>query len=245
MGLCQHVRNTGTSKRQVGRLAHAHGLIHRPTGLAQTRLVGLQRFDQPHGMEKVVAVRRGRHVAQHLCQAAQLLDSPEGWGNVPPSVQRLAQRLGVSDRHVRRIFEARFGISPLQYLQTRRLLSAKHWLTDTRLPIHQIATLSGFASVRRFNAVFSEHYQLNPSALRRGISPVKVHAPHPGLRLKLAYRPPYDVAAMVEFFATRQITGLEHASTMGDSPSLAWATPCTQVGFRPPLTRLCIELNCK
>ena len=173
----------------------------------------------PRATEWTWSIQDASHILAG--QAAQLLDSPEGWDNVPQSVQRLAQRLGVSDRHVRRIFESRFGISPLQYLQTRRLLSAKHWLTDTRLPVHQIATLSGFASVRRFNAVFSEHYQLNPSALRRNAGPAKVHAPHPGFRLKLAYRPPYNVAAMVQFFATRQITGLEHASTSDDGPRLA------------------------
>ncbi|WP_210545111.1 DNA-3-methyladenine glycosylase 2 family protein [Rhodoferax sp. PAMC 29310] len=157
--------------------------------------------------------------ASHILagQAAQLLDSPEGWGDRPPSVQRLAQRLGVSDRHLRRIFEARFGISPLQYLQTRRLLSAKQWLTDTNLPVNQIATLSGYSSVRRFNAAFVEHYKLNPSALRRDSGPAKAH----GLRLKLAYRPPYDVAAMLHFFATRQIASLEQVSLEGSAPGLA------------------------
>jgi AraC family transcriptional regulator of adaptative response / DNA-3-methyladenine glycosylase II len=161
--------------------------------------------------------------ASHILagQAAQLLDSPEGWGDAPPTVQRLAGRLGVSDRHLRRIFDARFGISPLQYLQTRRLLSAKQWLTDTRLPIHQVATLSGFASVRRFNAAFAERYKLNPSALRRDSSPAKTDAQRAGLRLKLAYRPPYEVAAMVRFFSIRQIAGLEQATVDSSTPSLA------------------------
>lgn len=173
----------------------------------------------PRVTEHVWSIQDASHILAG--QAAQLLDSSEGWGNAPPSVQGLAKRLGVSDRHVRRIFEARFGISPLQYLQTRRLLSAKQWLTDTDLPIHQVAALSGFASLRRFNAAFSEHYQLNPSALRRDSPAVKTRAHPTGLRLKLAYRPPYDVTAMVQFFATRQITGLEHATPGNNAPSLA------------------------
>jgi AraC family transcriptional regulator of adaptative response / DNA-3-methyladenine glycosylase II len=170
--------------------------------------------------------------ASHILagQAAQLLDSPEGWGNLPPSVQRLAQRLGVSDRHLRRIFETRFGISPLQYLQTRRLLSAKQWLTDTGLPVNQVAKLSGFASVRRFNAAFAEHYKLNPSALRRDSSPAKANSPRAGLRLKLAYRPPYDVAAMLQFFATRQIAGLEQVMPDGCAPSLTRTVSIQQGG---------------
>ena len=173
----------------------------------------------PRATEWAWSIQDASHILAG--QAAQWLDSPEGWGDAPPSIQRLAHRLGVSDRHVRRIFESRFGISPLQYLQTRRLLSAKHWLTDTQLPVQQIATLSGFASVRRFNAVFSEHYQLNPSALRRNIPPAQVNAQRTGLRLTLAYRPPYDVTTMVQFFATRQITGLEQATPDTHTPSLA------------------------
>ena len=100
-------------------------------------------------------------------QAARLLDEPEAWGAEAPSVDGVARRLGISDRHLRRIFEAQLGVSPLQYLQTRRLLSAKQLLADTRLPITEIALVSGFASVRRFNAVFTGHYGMSPNALRR------------------------------------------------------------------------------
>ncbi|MBS0301092.1 MAG: methylphosphotriester-DNA--protein-cysteine methyltransferase family protein, partial [Proteobacteria bacterium] len=59
-------------------------------------------------------------------QALRLLDAPEAWCDADgaPLVAGLAARLGISDRHLRRIFEAALGISPLQYLQTRRLLTA-------------------------------------------------------------------------------------------------------------------------
>ena len=76
----------------------------------------------------------------------------------------LAARLGVSDRHLRRIFEPQFGVSPLQYLQTRRLLAAKQLLADTRLPMTQVALSSGFASVRRFNAAFVAALRPEPDA---------------------------------------------------------------------------------
>src|SRR6218665_11188 len=118
-------------------------------------------------------------------QAVRLLDAPELWAPAPQqavqaaqaaqaaqaghpgAVARLAQRLGVSDRHLRRIFEAALGVSPLQYLQTRRLLTAKQLLTDTTMPVTDIALASGFASLRRFNAAFAGHYRLNPTPLRR------------------------------------------------------------------------------
>jgi AraC family transcriptional regulator of adaptative response / DNA-3-methyladenine glycosylase II len=138
-------------------------------------------------------------------QAARLLDEPDALSDAGSVLGQLAARLGVSDRHVRRIFEAEFGVSPLQYLQTRRLLTAKQLLADTDLPITQVALVSGFASVRRFNAVFSGHYGLNPTQLRR-IGPPRAGT---GIAVKLAYRPPYDVAAMLAFLRLRQIEGME------------------------------------
>ena len=138
-------------------------------------------------------------------QAARLLDEPETWPDQVPSVEKLAARLGVSDRHLRRIFEAQFGVSPLQYLQTRRLLTAKQLLADTDMPVTQVALVSGFASVRRFNAAFVQRYRLNPTQMRR-------QAPRPaceGITVRLGYRPPYDVAAMLGFMGRRSINAIE------------------------------------
>ncbi|MDO8278447.1 MAG: AlkA N-terminal domain-containing protein [Burkholderiaceae bacterium] len=156
--------------------------------------------------------------ASHMLaqQAARLLDEPDAWGDEAPSIERLAARLGVSDRHVRRIFEAQFGVSPLQYLQTRRLLSAKQLLADTSLPITRIALISGYASVRRFNAAFVEHYGLNPTQLRREGSARNSE----GICIRLGYRPPYDVAAMLGFFRRRAIASLEFVSAPDAPPCL-------------------------
>jgi AraC family transcriptional regulator of adaptative response / DNA-3-methyladenine glycosylase II len=154
-------------------------------------------------------------------QAAHLLDTPEAWASNPPTVQKLAERLGVSDRHLRRIFEAQFGVSPLNYLQTRRLLTAKQLLTDTPLAITQVAQLSGFASVRRFNAAFSEHYALNPTQLRRAGSARTTGKSPEGILVRLSFRPPYDARALLQFFATRQVAGIEHVSLSASSLTLA------------------------
>ena len=158
-------------------------------------------------------------------QAARMLDEPDGWGDETPTVAKLAERLGVSDRHVRRLFEAHFGVSPLQYLQTRRLLAAKQLLADTELPVTDVALVSGFASVRRFNAAFAAHYRLNPSQLRRstranvGLTASQPGvAPSPGMVVHLGYRPPYDVAAMLAFMARRALASVEHVDAAGDDP---------------------------
>jgi AraC family transcriptional regulator, regulatory protein of adaptative response / DNA-3-methyladenine glycosylase II len=161
----------------------------------------------PHSV--VWSIQDATYILAH--QAARLLDNPEAWGDASPSVEQLASRLGVSDRHVRRIFEAQFGVSPVQYLQTRRLLTAKQLLADTDLPVTQVALVSGYASVRRFNAAFLEHYGLNPTRLRReGAS-----RPAQGTAIRLGYRPPYDVAAMLDFFGKRAISGVEFVEGPG------------------------------
>ncbi|MBS0611069.1 MAG: helix-turn-helix domain-containing protein [Proteobacteria bacterium] len=147
-------------------------------------------------------------------QALRLLDAPEAWcdADSAPLVARLAARMGISDRHLRRIFEAALGISPLQYLQTRRLLTAKQLLTDTRLPITQVALASGFASLRRFNAAFHAHYGLKPTQLRReGALPDAVEGGH---AVRLGYRPPLDVQALLGFFAERRIQGMEEVEAL-------------------------------
>lgn len=131
------------------------------------------------------------------------------------TVDGWAQRLGVSARHLRRILAQHLHIGPLQYLQTHRLLQAKRWLSDTQLPLAEVAQRSGFGSVRRFNAVFLKHYRLTPGALRRQLA-----KPHTGLSaplspwaagwtIDLPYRPPLDAHHLLQFFAHRAIDGVE------------------------------------
>ena len=156
-------------------------------------------------------------------QAARLIDEPDAWSEEGPGAAQIAARLGVSDRHLRRIFEAQFGVSPLQYLQTRRLLAAKQLIADTRLPMTQVALASGFASVRRFNAAFLEHYGLNPSALRRAGGAESGEGK--AIEVRLGFRPPYDVGAMLGFFARRALRGVELASTADGKQPAKGSTP--------------------
>ncbi len=142
-----------------------------------------------------------------LGQALRLLEAPEHWhgGEDRAQLARLAARLGVSDRHLRRIFQERLGIAPQRWVSTRRLLAAKQMLTDTALPITEVALASGFGSVRRFNAAFGAHYRLTPSQLRRAGA-----APAGASRVvQLGVRPPFDAAALLDFFALRSLPGVE------------------------------------
>ena len=130
---------------------------------------------------------------------------------------RLAERVGVSDRHLRRVFDAEFGVSPVEYAQTHRLLLAKRLLTDTSLPVTDVALASGFSSVRRFNALFRERYRMAPVQLRRRAA----GASSDGLDFELAYRPPYDFDALLGFLRDRAVAGIESADETSYSRTLA------------------------
>lgn len=135
----------------------------------------------------------------------------------PLALPALAARLGVTDRHLRRIFAAAHGVSPHEYLTTQRLLLAKQLLTDTTLPVTQVAHASGFDSLRRFNAAFAERYRLAPTRLRReGAAAGREPAP-----LRLAYRPPYDHEAVLGFFARRVVRGVEQVDGLALRRTLA------------------------
>ena len=122
-------------------------------------------------------------------------------------IEGLADRLKISERHVRRAFGAEFGVSPIAFAQTQRLLLAKRLLTDTRLPVTEVALASGFNSLRRFNALFKARYRLNPMQLRKAL-PALARADD-ALRFELSYRPPYDWPGLLAFLAARAIPGVE------------------------------------
>jgi len=148
----------------------------------------------------------GQLLVQH---ATRLLDDPRHWlGEDGPAMERLAARLGVSDRHLRRVFEARLGVSPLQFLHTRRLLAAKQLLADTDLPMAAVAQASGFSSLRRFNAALREHYGLAPTQLRRSAS-----TPDAGRAIALGWRPPLDAHALLAFLGDRLLPGVDAVDT--------------------------------
>lgn len=122
------------------------------------------------------------------------------------SLETLADELGVCSRHLRRVLQQELGVSPVELAQTHRLLLAKQLLTETSLPIIDVAFASGFASVRRFNALFRARYRLTPSDLRRAKGR---GAPDGTIRLTLAYRPPFAWDALLRFLAGRAVAGVE------------------------------------
>jgi AraC family transcriptional regulator of adaptative response / DNA-3-methyladenine glycosylase II len=128
-------------------------------------------------------------------------------------LEQIASQFELSSRQVRRIVRSELGVPPIQLLLTRRLLLAKQLLTETGLPVTDVAFASGFTSLRRFNDAFIGRYGMPPTRLRRAAAD---GAPPAGERitstLQMAYRPPYDWAGMLAFLSSRALTGIEHVT---------------------------------
>jgi AraC family transcriptional regulator of adaptative response / DNA-3-methyladenine glycosylase II len=126
------------------------------------------------------------------------------------ALEAIAGEFELSSRQVRRIIQKELGVPPMQLLLTRRLLLAKQLLTETGLPVTEIAFASGFSSLRRFNDAFATRYGMPPTRLRKqaAAEPGAVHGSGTST-LQLSYRPPYDWAGMVSFLQARALRGVE------------------------------------
>jgi AraC family transcriptional regulator of adaptative response / DNA-3-methyladenine glycosylase II len=113
-------------------------------------------------------------------------------------VEQLADRLGMGERQLRRLFQQHIGASPVTVAQTRRVLFAKQLISETAMPLAHVALASGFGSVRRFNAVFQKLYGRTPGQFRRADE-----SRGSALVLTLPFAPPYDFGAMLAALAAR------------------------------------------
>jgi len=120
-------------------------------------------------------------------------------------VEELAERLGLSSRQLRRLFQQHLGASPVTVAQTRRVHFAKRLMDETSLPLAGIALASGFRSVRQFNDVFRSLYGRPPRDFRKKAAPSAQGA----YTFRLSYRPPYAWDAVLRFLQLRAIPGVE------------------------------------
>jgi len=130
------------------------------------------------------------------------------------SVETLANRLGIGERQLRRLFLEHLGAAPVAVAQTRRVLFSKKLIDETSLPMTEIAFAAGFASVRRFNDAIRKIYDMPPGALRRkhraASKSARRGASQRGeLQLVLAFREPFDWDALLAFLALRATRGIE------------------------------------
>src|SRR5437763_6769495 len=154
------------------------------------------------GQAPIDSSNRVAHLLTHRIDEG-LID--EGAG-----LEEIAAEFGVSARQLGRIVRKELGVSPSELMQTRRLLLAKQLLTETKLPVTEIAFASGFSSLRRFNDAFGTHYRMPPSHLsKRAAEHHEAIDAGRTSTLQLSYRPPYDWQEILKFLGARMIRDVE------------------------------------
>lgn len=120
----------------------------------------------------------------------------------------LGRELGVSARHLRRLFVETLGVTPAQVARSRRAHFARLLLDDTDLSVTEIAFASGFGSVRTLNEVVLATFRSTPTDLRRRRRrrPSSVDG---GLQLRLHTPSVADAARVVESLGATAVPGVE------------------------------------
>ena len=157
------------------------------------------------------------------------------------NLDAFAAQLGISERQLRRAMKEELGVAPAELAQTHRLLNAKRLLTDTRLPVGEVAMASGYSSLRRFNATFRERYGLTPTDLRKRARTASQNV----VCCELFYRPPFDWDFLVRFLGNRRIAGVETIDEAGyaRTVSIGGRTGCVRVTHRAERNSLAVQVS--
>ncbi len=149
----------------------------------------------------------GRNAPELLCRAVRMIVA----GALDQETEAgLARRLGVSGRHLRRLFIAHLGVTADAIARSSRAHFARRLLDDTELHVTEIAFLAGFGSVRQFNRECRHVFRATPTELRaRRFSPTR-NVADGGLTLHLRADGPLDWAPTAFFLAARAVPGVEH-----------------------------------
>lgn len=214
------------------------GIYCRPGCAARPLAQNTRTFDHPAAAEAAgfrachrcrpyrVAGPVGSSAPEIVCEAVQLIIG--GALDDGGTEAALADRIGISPRHLRRLFLKHLGASPDQLARSRRAHFARRLLDDTDLAIGDIAFASGFGSLRQFNRIMREVFRASPSELRDRRRRADRLATDGGLALRLPVVPGYDWPAVRTFLAARAIPGVESVDddtyrrtiTMADAPGL-------------------------
>jgi AraC family transcriptional regulator of adaptative response / DNA-3-methyladenine glycosylase II len=144
-----------------------------------------------------------------VCRAVQLII---GGALDDGGEEHLGRRLGISARHLRRLFHQHLGVTPDQFARSRRAHFARRLLDDTDLSITDIAFASGFSSLRQFNRTMTETFRASPSELRAQRRRSDRLVTDGGLLLRMPFSAPYDWHAVVKLLAERAVPGIESVS---------------------------------
>jgi AraC family transcriptional regulator of adaptative response / DNA-3-methyladenine glycosylase II len=144
-----------------------------------------------------------------VCRAVRLIldGALDGAGE-----DELGARLGVSSRHLRRLFTAHVGVTPDGLARSARAHFARRLLDDTDLTVTEVAFAAGFGSLRQFNRACLEIFRESPRALRKRRRKADRLVADGGLVLRMPFQGPLDWNALIAYLAARAIPGVEAVS---------------------------------
>ena len=155
------------------------------------------------------------------------------------NLENLSDRLGVTSRHLRRLFTKHLGASPLAVAHTQRLHFAKNLIDQTTMSMKDISIASGFGSVRRFNDTFKKTYGRTPGDLRRHVTNIAAEA----FSVQLPYRTPFDWNRLLAFFSARATPGVEKVHAGRYLRTIAIADACGIVDVHDAGDHLSLSLH--
>jgi AraC family transcriptional regulator, regulatory protein of adaptative response / DNA-3-methyladenine glycosylase II len=169
----------------------------------------------------------------------------EGMVGEGAGLEQVAEQFGWSSRQIRRVVQRELGVSPIELVLTRRLLLAKQLLTETALPITEIAFASGFSSLRRFNDAFSGRYGMPPTRFRKTAEARGAAPSAETFTLQLSYRPPFEWEALLGFLRSRALGGVEAVdeTTYSRTVQLGAHRGWLRVAHAPERRALLVELT--
>jgi AraC family transcriptional regulator of adaptative response / DNA-3-methyladenine glycosylase II len=142
-----------------------------------------------------------------VCRAVQLITDGALDGHTEG---QLASRLGISSRHLRRLFIAELGVTPDALARSRRAHFARRLLDDTDLPVADVAFAAGFGSVRQLHRACHDIFRAAPGELRARRRRTDRLVADGGLALRMPYHGDLDWTTMLAYFQARAIPGVEY-----------------------------------
>jgi AraC family transcriptional regulator, regulatory protein of adaptative response / DNA-3-methyladenine glycosylase II len=126
------------------------------------------------------------------------------------NLEELAQRVGIGSRHLRRLFYQHLGASPLKIARSHRMHVVKNLILETNVAVAEIASRTGFRSIRQFNHSVRKTFGQSPTKLRLlpsgGCETIDCET---GIVVHLPYRTPFNWSSLIEFLKARATPGVE------------------------------------
>ncbi len=160
------------------------------------------------------------------------------------SLKAFSLKLGVSDRHLRRLFAEHVGASPVAVATSKRLHLAKQLLTQSTVPVTEAAFASGYRSIRRFNEAFKTKFHATPSSLRK-VSARNAIVQQNFIHIEIPVIAPFDWEHILGFLKNHGAGGVE--AVVNDryrrNFSIGKSTGAVEIAYEPAKAQICAAIS--